>query len=64
MDTSLENETFNIYRREIEKLLQQEPKYKTLGVPELDKIAHAFKFTLEQDKVRVQMLYELIGDKE
>ncbi len=65
MDTPLENETLNIYRREIENLSLREPKYKTLGTPEIQTIVHAFELTLThgKDKVRAQMLYDLIHNK-
>ncbi len=65
MDISLENETLNIYKREIEALIQRDEKYSLLGPDELDAIVHAFEFTLKngRDKVRAQMLYDLIHEK-
>jgi hypothetical protein len=65
MDISLENETLNIYRKEIEALLQREEKYRTLGPAELEAIVNAFEFTLKngREKVRAQMLYDLIHEK-
>ncbi len=65
MDISLENETLNIYKREIETLIQRDEKYKTLGPTELEAIARAFEFTLKNghEKVRAQMLYDLIHEK-
>ena len=65
MDISLENETLNIYRKEIEALIQRDEKYKTLGPAELEAIVHAFEFTLTngREKVRAQMLYDLIHQK-
>ena len=65
MDISLENETRNIYKREIEALLQRDEKYKTLGPTELEAIVRAFEFTLKngREKVRAQMLYDLIHQK-
>ncbi len=65
MDISLENETLNIYKREIEALTQRDEKYEILGPPELDAIVRAFEFTLKngRDKVRAQMLYDLIHEK-
>ncbi len=65
MDISLENETRNIYKREIEALIQRDEKYKTLGPAELDAIVRAFEFTLKngREKVRAQMLYDLIHEK-
>ncbi len=65
MDISLENETRNIYKREIEALIQRDAKYKDLGTAELDAIVRAFEFTLKngREKVRAQMLYDLIHEK-
>ena len=65
MDISVENETLNIYRREIEALIQHDEKYKTLGPAELEAIVRAFEFTLKngREKVRAQMLYDLIHEK-
>lgn len=65
MDISLENETRNIYKREIEALIQRDEKYKILGQAELDAIVRAFEFTLKngREKVRAQMLYDLIHEK-
>ena len=65
MDISLENETRNIYRREIEALIQRDEKYKMLGTTELEAIVRAFEFTLKngREKVRAQMLYDLIHEK-
>ena len=65
MDISLEKETLNIYREEIEALIQRDEKYRTLGTAELEAIVRAFEFTLTngREKVRAQMLYELIHEK-
>ena len=65
MDISLENETQYIYRKEIEALIQQEEKYRTLGPTELEAIVRAFEMTLTngREKVRAQMLYDLIHQK-
>lgn len=65
MDISLENETLNIYKKEIEALMRRDEKYKILGPDELDAIVRAFEFTLKngRDKVRAQMLYDLIHEK-
>ena len=65
MDISLENETLNIYREEIETLIQRDEKYRTLGFAELEAIVRAFEFTLKngREKVRAQMLYDLIHEK-
>jgi len=65
MDTTLENETQHIYRTEIEALIQRDPKYKTLGPAELESIVRAFELTLTngREKVRAQMLYDLLHEK-
>ncbi len=65
MDISLEDETLNIYRKEIETLIQRDEKYKDLGLAELEAIVRAFEFTLTngREKVRAQMLYDLIHEK-
>ena len=65
MDISLENETLNIYRREIETLIQRDEKYKDLGHAELQAIVRAFEFTLTngREQVRAQMLYDLVHEK-
>ena len=65
MDISLEDETLNIYRKEIEALIQRDEKYKDLGPAELEAIVRAFEFTLTngREKVRAQMLYDLIHEK-
>lgn len=65
MDISLENETQHIYRKEIEALIQREEKYRPLGPAELEAIVRAFELTLTngREKVRAQMLYDLIHQK-
>ena len=65
MDISLENETLNIYRKEIEALIQRDEKYRDLGPDALEAIVSAFEFTLTngREKVRAQMLYDLIREK-
>lgn len=65
MDISLENETQDIYRKEIEGLIQQDERYRDLGPAELEAIVHAFEMTLTngREKVRAQMLYDLIHQK-
>ena len=65
MDISLEDETLNIYRKEIETLIQRDEKYKDLGPAELEAIVRAFEFTLTngREKVRAQLLYDLIHEK-
>ena len=59
------NETLNIYREEIEALIQRDEKYRNLGPAELEAIVRAFELTLTngRDKVRAQMLYDLIHEK-
>ena len=65
MDISLENETLNVYRKEIQTLIQRDEKYKDLGPDAIEAIVHAFEFTLTngREKVRAQMLYDLIHQK-
>lgn len=65
MDISLENETQDIYRREIETLIRRDEKYRDLGPAELEAIVRAFELTLTngREKVRAQMLYDLIHQK-
>ena len=64
MDTILENETREIYKAEIETLIQYDEKYITLGPVELEAVVKAFEFTLVngREKVRAQMLYDLIQE--
>ncbi len=65
MDISLENETLKVYRKEIEALIQRDEKYRDLGTDELEAIVRAFELTLTngREKVRSQMLYDLIHEK-
>lgn len=65
METVLNKETCEIYEEEIKSLIQQDPKYITLGPDELESIVKAFEFTLTngRDKVRAQMLYDMIQEK-
>ena len=65
MDISLENETQSIYRKELETLIQQDERYRDLGPAELEAIVKAFEFTLKngRDKVRAQMIYDLVHEK-
>ena len=65
MDISLEKETLNIYREELEALIQRDEKYRPLGIDELEAIVGAFELTLTngREKVRAQMLYDLIHEK-
>ena len=65
MDISLEQETLNIYKEELEALIQRDEKYRALGIDELEAIVRAFELTLTngREKVRAQMLYDLIHEK-
>ena len=65
MDISLENETLDIYRKEIEELIQREDKYSALGPDDLETVVRAFEFTLTNGRknVRSQMLYDLFHQK-
>lgn len=65
MDISLEDETLQIYRKELETLIQREEKYASLGAPELAAIADAFKLTLThgREKIRPQVIYDRIHEK-
>ena len=65
MDTVLDNETREIYKVEIEAIIQHDSKYITLGPDELEAIVNAFEFTLAngREKVRAQMIYDLIQEK-
>ncbi len=65
MDTVLINETQEIYKAEIEAIIQHDPKYITLSPDELEAIVNAFEFTLTngREKVRAQMIYDLIQEK-
>ena len=65
MDTVLDDETREIYRAEIETLIQHEEKYITVSPDELDAIVEAFDFTLKngREKVRAQMLYDRVHVK-
>lgn len=65
MDTVLDKETREIYQEEIRTLIQHNAKYISLGPDELDAIVKAFDFTLTngRDKVRAQMIYDLIQEK-
>ena len=64
MSTSLKKETLNIYKTEIETLIQRNEKYQSLGPEEYDAIVSAFKFIYEngKEKVRAQMLYDMIDE--
>ena len=65
MDTVLDDETREIYKAEIEALIQSDEKFITVSPDELDAILEAFDFTLKngREKVRAQMLYDLIRIK-
>ncbi|MCY4404319.1 MAG: hypothetical protein OXD54_17275 [Candidatus Poribacteria bacterium] len=65
METVLDDETREIYKTEIEALIQRDEKYISISPDELDAIVEAFDFTLKngREKVRAQMLYDLIQVK-
>lgn len=65
MDTILENETLEIFKTEITALIQQDSKYISISPDQLDAIVKAFDFTLKngREKVRAQMLYDLVQEK-
>ena len=65
MDTVLENETLEIFKEEIVALIQQDSKYISISPDQLDAIVKAFDFTLKngREKVRAQMLYDLVQEK-
>ncbi len=65
MDTILENETLEIFKAEITALIQQDSKYISISPDQLDAIVKAFDFTLKngREKVRAQMLYDLVQEK-
>lgn len=65
MDTVLENETLDIFKAEISALIQQDSKYIAISPDQLEAIVKAFDFTLKngREKVRVQMLYDLVQEK-
>ena len=65
MDTVLENETLEIFKAEITALIQQDSKYISLSPDQLESIVKAFDFTLKngREKVRAQMLYDLVQEK-
>ncbi len=65
MDTVLENETLEIFKAEITALIQQDSKYISISPDQLDAIVKAFDFTLKngREKVRAQMLYDLVQEK-
>lgn len=61
-DISLEEETLKIYRDEVEKLIQNDPKYNNLGSDELEAVIKAFEYIMQHGKknVRAEMLYEMV----
>lgn len=65
MDTVLENETLEIFKAEVSALIQQDSKYIAISPDQLDAIVKAFDFTLKngREKVRAQMLYDLVQEK-
>ena len=65
MDNIIEKETREIFKAEIEALIEKDSKYISLGPDEIEAILKAFDFTLTQGKknVRTQMLYDEIQIK-
>ena len=65
MDTVLDNETREIFRSEIEIIIQHDAKYISLDPDEFEAIVNAFEFTLTngREKVRAQMIYDLVQEK-
>lgn len=65
MDTVLENETLEVFKSEIAALIQQDSKYISISPDQLEAIVKAFDFTLTngREKVRAQMLYDLVQEK-
>ncbi len=65
MDKVLENDTREIFKSEIEAIIQQDSKYISISPDQLEAIVHAFEFTLTngREKVRAQMLYDLVQEK-
>lgn len=60
MDNVIDKETREIFRAEIEALIEKDSKYISLGPDEIQAIVDAFDFTLTTGKknVRAQMLYD------
>lgn len=65
MDNVIEKETREIFKAEIEDLLEKDSKYISLGPDEIEAILKAFDYTLTNGKknVRTQMLYDAIQIK-
>ena len=65
MDNVIDKETREIFRAEIEALIEKDSKYISLGPDEIEAILKAFDFTLTNGKknVRTQMLYDAIQIK-
>ena len=65
MDKVLENDTREIFKSEIEAIIQQDSKYISISPDQLEAIVQAFEFTLTngREKVRAQMLYDLVQEK-
>lgn len=65
MDNVVEKETREIFKAEIEVLIENDPKYISFGPDEIAAIVNAFDFTLAngRENVRAQMLYDLIQEK-
>ena len=65
MDNVIEKETREIFKAEIEALIEKDSKYISLGPDEIEAILKAFDLTFTQGKknVRTQMLYDAIQIK-
>ncbi len=60
MDNVIDKETREIFKAEIEALIEKDSKYISLGPDEIQAIVDAFDYTLTNGKknVRAQMLYD------
>lgn len=65
MDNVIEKETREIFKAEIEAIIEKDSKYISLGPDEIEAILKAFDYTLTNGKknVRTQMLYDAIQIK-
>lgn len=65
MDNVIDKETREIFKAEIEAIIEKDSKYISLGPDEIEAILNAFDFTLTNGKknVRTQMLYDAIQIK-
>ncbi|MCG9128357.1 hypothetical protein JT359_12215 [Candidatus Poribacteria bacterium] len=60
MDNVIDKETREIFKAEIEALIEKDSKFISLGPDEIKAIVETFDFTLRSGKknVRAQMLYD------